>query len=71
MPDELRPGRISLWQVALEAHTGRLFIPHMMGSMLYIFVVGLLILIVFLSGYIVYKKRYVKKSPKKSKKNTQ
>ncbi|MBB6275203.1 PepSY domain-containing protein [Porphyromonas circumdentaria] len=60
MPEGLAPGSISLWQVALEAHTGRLFIPHTTLSLLYIFVAGLFILVIIISGYIVYKKRYVK-----------
>lgn len=62
MPEALQPGRISLWQMALEAHTGRLFIPNTLASFLYIFLGGALIIFVLLSGYIVYHKRYKKKS---------
>lgn len=59
MPAEFAQARISLWHLALEVHTGRIFtcLPPM-GDMLYLFLVGLSLLIVLISGYIVYRRRY-------------
>jgi hypothetical protein len=65
MPDEVRKGKISLWNFALEVHTGRIY-TGIIGAFadLYVFISGLLILLVLLSGYLLYRKRQ-KAKPKK------
>lgn len=59
MPADFARARMSLWHLALEAHTGRIFtcLPAM-GDILYLFLVGLSLLIVLISGYLVYRRRY-------------
>ncbi len=57
MTEEMKPGRISLWHTALELHVGRLYEPFMgKGSLLFIFLSGLLLTFILLSGYIAYRK---------------
>lgn len=62
MPKEIGKGRISLYHAALEIHTGRAY-AYLLGLSgdLYTFSSGLLILILLISGYIVYRKKYVKR----------
>ncbi len=62
MPEEIGKGRISLYHAALEIHTGRAY-AYLLGLSgdLYTFLSGLLILILLISGYIVYRKKYVRK----------
>ena len=62
MPDALADGRMSFWNVCLELHVGRLYYSFMRGlTDWYIFLAGLLMLFIAVSGYIVYRKRYRKK----------
>lgn len=60
-PDELRYLPMSLWNVALEVHTGRIFIGAS-ATYFYVFVIGLLAIWCIISGYMVVKKR--PRSPK-------
>lgn len=70
MPEELAEnGRISLWNTSLEVHTGRIY-SAILGSF-YILIVpitGLVTLMVLISGYIIYQKRYKRKNLKKPNK---
>lgn len=52
-PAALREAPFSLWQWAVELHTGRIYAPLIgrWGSLLFIFPFGLLVLIVFVTGY--------------------
>lgn len=63
MPQELEAGKISLWQVALEVHVGRIF-EHIIkqGNMLYPFLGGGFLLVSLLTGYTIYRKKYRKRS---------
>lgn len=62
MPEALGAGKISLWHLALEVHTGRIYNPILgILSDFYIFLVGLLITLVLISGYIIYRKKYKNK----------
>ncbi len=55
-------GKISLWHFCLEVHVGRFYSPVIgIFSDLFVFLSGVLILSVLLSGYIIYKRRYKKK----------
>ncbi len=67
MPMELGKGRISLWNTSLEVHTGRMY-SYLFGLSgdLYPFLMGLVTLILLISGYSVYRKKY-RKSIKKIK----
>ncbi|MDR2921265.1 MAG: PepSY domain-containing protein [Tannerella sp.] len=64
MPHELEDGRMSLWHFALEVHTGRIY-NLILGVFadLYVFLAGLLISLIFISGYILYRKKYKKRTP--------
>ncbi|MFV0289492.1 MAG: PepSY domain-containing protein [Mangrovibacterium sp.] len=61
MPEELQNSPISLWNFALEFHTLRVF-QSLLGQwyMLLIPLVGLTALLVLISGYIYWRKRYRK-----------
>jgi hypothetical protein len=63
MPEEIRKASpMSLWNVALELHTGRVF-EHLIGPF-YILIVplaGICILIVLISGFLLWWKMYRKK----------
>ncbi|MDH6305838.1 hypothetical protein M2459_003049 [Parabacteroides sp. PF5-5] len=62
MPDSIQKGRMSLWHLCLEIHTGRIYEPIIgFFSDLYVFLLGFFTLFVLLSGYIIYKKRYKRK----------
>lgn len=67
MPEYVKDkGRMSLWHLCLEVHVGRIYSPIIgVFSDLFIFLSGILLLSVIVSGYIVYRKRYKRK--KKSK----
>ncbi|MBS9767395.1 MAG: PepSY domain-containing protein [Flavobacteriaceae bacterium] len=52
---------MSLWNIALELHTGRMYTFLGIVGVLFIFGSGLLFLFVLISGYIVYKKRHKKR----------
>ncbi len=63
MPEKIRTQPISLWNLMLEIHTGRIF--QSVLSIFYILIVpltGLLTLFVLISGFIVWFKHYHKKS---------
>ena len=64
-PELLSAIPMSLWNVALELHVGRCYSPFLGPlSDLFVFISGLLITLVLLSGYIILKRRKKKKSPK-------
>ena len=68
-PDLLSATPMSLWNVALELHVGRCYSPFLGPlSDLFVFISGLLITLVLLSGYIILKRRK-KKSPKLPRKS--
>lgn len=56
MPEQVQDGRLSLWRVALETHTGRIytFLPNIIIQ-LFIFLSGTFLLTVLISGYIVWR----------------
>ena len=63
-PEVLSAIPMSLWNVALELHVGRCYSPFLGPlSDLFVFISGLLITLVLLSGYIILHRRK-KKSPK-------
>ncbi len=64
MPAEiLDKSPVSLWNAALEVHTGRIF-EHLVGPLylLYVPLVGLAVLVVLISGFIIWWLAYKKKS---------
>lgn len=66
MPRELEDGRMSLWHFALEVHTGRIYNPVLgIFADLYVFLAGLFISLVLISGYILYRKKLKKRTLKK------
>ena len=65
-PELLSAIPMSLWNVALELHVGRCYSP-LLGPLsdLFVFISGLLITLVLLSGYIIlHRRKKKKKSPK-------
>ena len=57
-PELLSATPMSLWNVALELHVGRCYSPFLGPlSDLFVFISGLLITLVLLSGYIILKRR--------------
>ena len=48
-PEELKDKPMSLWSLALEVHTGRIY-AGALGSFLFIFIVGILIIFTLVSG---------------------
>lgn len=65
MPEEiLIESPMSLWNVALEIHTGRIF-EHLVGMfyILYVPLSGLCLITVLISGFIIWWKVYKKKRP--------
>lgn len=62
MPEMLAETKLSLWNVALELHVGRCYSPFLGPlSELFVFLSGLLITLVLLSGFIILKRRKKKK----------
>ncbi len=62
MPQLLKEQPMSLWNFALELHVGRCYSPFLGPfSELFVFLSGLLITLVLLSGYIVYSRRKKKR----------
>lgn len=62
MPEELASQPMSLWNVALELHVGRCYTPFLGPlSSLFVFLAGLIITLVLISGYIVHH-RHKKRS---------
>jgi len=64
MPEILEQQPISLWNFALEFHTGRIFLS-LIGNfyILYIPLLGLSVLFILISGFIVWYTRHRKKKP--------
>ena len=68
MPEMLSEVKMSLWNVALELHVGRCYAPFLGPlSNLFVFVSGLLITLVLLSGYIILHRRKQKGKKRKNK----
>lgn len=67
-PDYIKhKARMSLWHLCLEIHTGRIYNPVIgIFSDLFIFLSGMLLLSILISGYIVYRRRYRKKKKTKN-----
>jgi len=65
MPDELKNQPMSLWNLCLELHVGRFF-SSLLGDLTqwFVFVSGLILSLVLISGYIVYRKQYKRRSIK-------
>jgi len=66
MPDEIRKASpMSLWNVALEFHTGRIF-EHLIGPfyILYVPLAGICILLVLFSGFLLWSKLHRKRRKK-------
>ena len=58
MPEEIQNQPISLWNFALELHVGRCYSPFLGPiSDLFVFLSGLLLTFVLISGYIINKKK--------------
>ena len=70
MPQSFHQARMSLWHVALETHVGRIysFLPQIV-VMLFIFLSGVFLISVLISGYVVYRKIHKKKSSRKEIQN--
>lgn len=67
MPKVLTDQPISLWNFALELHTGRCYYPFLGPfSVLFVFIAGLLLTLTLISGYIILNPKK-KKKHKKSK----
>jgi hypothetical protein len=60
--DILEKSPISLWNAALEVHTGRIF-EHLIGPfyLLYVPIIGLTLLVVLISGFLVWWLGYRKR----------
>jgi len=58
MPEVLKSQPMSLWNFALELHVGRCYEPFLgsVVSVLFVFLSGLLLTLILISGYIVYRK---------------
>lgn len=63
MPDQLKNQPISWWNLALEVHTGRIF-AFMLGDfyILYVPLMGLTVLLIIITGFIMYWKSRKRKS---------
>ena len=58
MPEALAQAKMSLWNVALELHVGRCYTPFLGPiSDLFVFISGLLISLVLLSGFIILRRQ--------------
>ncbi|QIA08034.1 PepSY domain-containing protein [Draconibacterium halophilum] len=69
MPDEIRKAApMSLWNVALEIHTGRIF-EHLVGSFYILFVplAGICLMLVIISGFFLWWMVFRKKREKRIK----
>lgn len=63
MPETIQKGRMSLWHACLEIHVGRAYRPFIGPfSDLFVFLSGIFLSFILISGYIVYRKRYKKKA---------
>lgn len=59
MPEELKSQPMSLWNFALELHVGRCYEPFLgsVFSVLFVFISGLLLTLILISGYIIRRKK--------------
>ena len=58
MPEEMKNAKMSLWNLALELHVGRCYSPFLGPlSDLFVFLCGLLITLILLSGYIILRRQ--------------
>ncbi len=61
MPETIKQGRMSLWHTCLEIHVGRAYQPFIGPfSDLFVFLAGLTLSFILLSGYLVYRRKYRK-----------
>lgn len=69
MPDEIKQLPVSLWNFALELHTGRIF-SVFLGDfyILYVPVMGLTTMLIFITGFIMWNKARKRKNSNRSKK---
>lgn len=60
MPEILRTQPMSLWNFALELHVGRCYEPFLGSavSVLFVFISGLLLTLILISGYIIYRRSH-------------
>ncbi len=65
MPKCVEETPMSLWNVALELHVGRMYTFFGVLGILFVFFSGLLFLFILISGYIVYKRRHKKRKKKR------
>lgn len=67
MPQVLQEQPMSLWNFALELHVGRCYEPFLgsIFSELFVFLSGLLLSLTLISGYVLYRRSYKKKSKQK------
>ncbi len=68
MPKCIGEAPISLWNVALELHVGRMYTFLGVLGILFVFFSGLLFLFILISGYIVYKRKHQRRKKKSHKK---
>lgn len=72
MPEVIRQQPISWWNLALEIHTGRIFeFIFGMFYILYVPLMGILVLVILITGFLMYWKSKKKKSKKLKHGNTQ
>ncbi len=62
MPEIFEQGRMSLWHLCLEIHVGRIYSPILgIVSDLFVFLLGVVFLIILITGYIVYRRHFRKR----------
>lgn len=64
MPQAIQRGKMSLWHLSLETHTGRIYtfmVKGVLGESIFITLSGLLLILTYISGYIVYRRLYRKR----------
>lgn len=64
MPSEIKKVGMSLWHVSLEAHVGRIYtflVNNVLGESFFVLISGILMLFIYISGYIVYLRRHKRK----------
>jgi len=71
MPDVFAKGQMSLWHLSLEAHVGRIyvFLPDIIAAF-FVPLSGIFFLIILISGYIVYRKRFKKRRKRNKNMNS-
>lgn len=69
MPDEISKSPVSLWNVGLEVHTGRIF-SVLLGDfyILYVPLMGLTTLLIIVTGFIMWYKSVARKKKKQTQK---